>query len=179
MPSPTVPPPRPSNFSATLTRNIAALEARRDAEAEARNWGERFADLVTAFAGSMLFVCLHAAVYGAWVVINLGFVPGIPAFDKSFVILATEASVEGIFLSTFVLISQNKMTAAADKRANLDLQVNLLAEHEVTKLATMLVTVMEHLGIPAYQDQEVNEIARDVAPEAVLDALERPDGPSD
>ena len=105
--------------------------------------------------------------------VNLGLVPGVPAFDKSFVILATEASVEGIFLSTFVLISQNKMTAAADKRANLDLQVNLLAEHEVTKIAIMLAAVMEHLGIPAYQDQEVGEIARDVAPEAVLDALEQ------
>ena len=173
MPSPTVPPPRPTNLGATLTRNIAALEARRDAEAGARSWGERFADLVTGFAGSMLFVYLHAAIYGAWVVINLGLVPGVPAFDKSFVILATEASVEGIFLSTFVLISQNKMTAAADKRANLDLQVNLLAEHEVTKMATMLAAVMEHLGIPAYQDREINEIAQDIAPEVVLDALER------
>ncbi|MGI4800404.1 MAG: DUF1003 domain-containing protein [Janthinobacterium lividum] len=175
MSSPTVPPPRPANLSATLTRNIAALEARRNAEASARSWGERFADLVTGFAGSMLFVWIHAAVYGVWVAVNLGLVPGIPTFDKSFVILATEASVEGIFLSTFVLISQNKMTAAADKRANLDLQVNLLAEHEVTKLATMLASVMEHLGIPAYEDQEVNEIVRDVAPEAVLDALEQQD----
>ena len=121
----------------------------------------------------MLFVGLHAAVYGAWILINLGLIPGVPEFDKSFVILATEASVEGILLSTFVLISQNKMTVAADKRANLDLQVNLLAEHEVTKIATMLATVMEHLGLPAYQDPEVDEIARDVAPEAVLDALEQ------
>ena len=63
------------------------------------------------------------------------------------------------------------MTVAADKRANLDLQVNLLAEHEVTKLATMLATVMEHLGIPAHQDREVEEISQDGAPEAGLDAL--------
>lgn len=173
MPSPTVPPPRPVNLSATLTRNIGALDARRHDEADARSWGERFADLVTGFAGSMLFVAIHAAVYGAWIVINLGLIPGITEFDKSFVILATEASVEGIFLSTFVLISQNKMTAAADKRANLDLQVNLLAEHEITKIATMLATVMEHLGLPAYQDHEVEEIAQDIAPEAVLDALEQ------
>lgn len=171
--SPTVPPPRSTNLSATLTRNIAALETRRNAEADARNLGERFADVVTQFAGSMLFVYLHVAIYGAWIAMNLGFIPGVPAFDKSFVILATEASVEAIFLSTFVLISQNKMAAAADKRANLDLQVNLLAEHEVTKVAAMVATVMEHLGIPAYQDREVSEITRDVAPEAVLDELER------
>lgn len=173
MPSPTVAPPRPTDLSGTLTRNIAALEARREAEAEARGWGERFADVVTRFAGSMSFVCLHAALYSAWIVVNVGLVPGLPAFDKSFVMLATEASVEAIFLSTFVLISQNKMAAAADKRANLDLQVNLLAEHEVTKIAGMVAAVMEHLGLPAYQDAEIGEIMRDVAPESVLDELER------
>ena len=130
---------------------------------------------MTRFAGSMVFIYLHAAVYGAWIVANLGLVPGVPQFDKSFVILATEASVEAIFLSTFVLISQNKMAAAADKRADLDLQINLLAEHELTKVAAMLAGVMEHLGMPAYQDSEVGEITKDVAPEAVLDELERDD----
>ena len=172
MPSPTVPPPRPGNLSGTLTRNISALEARRLAEAQARGWGERLADAVTGFAGSMLFVYLHAAVYGLWIVVNLNLIPGLPAFDSSFVTLATEASVEAIFLSTFVLISQNKMAGAADKRANLDLQVNLLAEHEVTKIAAMLASVMEHLGLPAYQDPEIGEITQDVAPEAVLDKIE-------
>ena len=135
--------------------------------------GDRFADVVTRFAGSISFVCLHAAVYTAWIVVNLGLIPGVPEFDKSFVILATEASVEAIFLSTFVLISQNKMAAAADKRADLDLQINLLAEHEVTKIAGMLAAVMEHLGLPAYQDAEIDEITRDVAPEIVLDEIER------
>jgi uncharacterized membrane protein len=105
--------------------------------------------------------------------VNLGLVPSVPEFDKSFVILATEASVAAIFLSTFVLISQNKMAAAADKRADLDLQINLLAEHEVTKVAGMLAAVMEHLGPPAYQDAEIDEITRDVAPEIVLDEIER------
>lgn len=173
MPSPTVPPPRAPNLSSALTRNIAALKARRDAALDARNWGERFADLMTRFAGSMLFVYLHAAIYGAWIAVNLGLVPGVPQFDKSFVILATEASVEAIFLSTFVLISQNKMAGAADKRADLDLQINLLAEHELTKVAGMVASVMEHLGIAAYQDREVGEIMHDIAPEAVVDELEQ------
>lgn len=173
MPSPTVPPPRPTNLSGTLTRNIAALKARREGEAEAQGVGGRFADVVARFAGSISFVCLHAAVYTSWIIVNLGLIPGVPEFDKSFVILATEASVEAIFLSTFVLITQNKMAAAADKRADLDLQINLLAEHEVTKIAGMLAAVMEHLGLPAYQDAEIDEISRDVAPEIVLDEIER------
>ena len=169
---PTVSPQHPDNLNSALTRNIAALKSRRQIESERRDLGSRFADVATSFAGSMVFVYLHAAVYGAWILINLGLVPGLPMFDKSFVILATEASVEAIFISTFVLISQNKMAAAADKRADLDLQINLLTEHEVTKIATMLAAVMEHLGIPTCQDEEFAEIARDVAPEAVLDELE-------
>ncbi len=170
---PTVPPPRPANLSGALTRNIGAIEARRAKEAASRDSGERLADAVTTFAGSMVFVYLHLAVYGAWIAVNLGLVPGVPKFDASFVILATEASVEAIFLSTFVLISQNKMAAAADKRADLDLQINLLTEHELTKVAAMVASVMERLGMPAYQDPEVGDITKDVAPEAVLDELEQ------
>ena len=128
---------------------------------------------MTRFAGSMAFIYLHAAIYSTWIAVNLGLVPGVPQFDKSFVILATEASVEAIFLSTFVLISQNKMAGAADKRADLDLQINLLAEHGLTKVAGMVAAVMEHLGITAHQDHEVGEIMQDIAPEAVLDELEQ------
>lgn len=171
--TPTVRPPQPQNLGRALTRNIEALRSRREAAAEARHFGERFADVMTAFAGSMTFIYLHAAVYGLWIAVNLGLIPGVPQFDKTFVILATESSVEAIFLSTFVLISQNKMAAAADTRADLDLQINLLAEHELTKVASMVASIMEHLGMAAYQDSEVKEITRDIAPEAVLDELER------
>ena len=82
------------------------------------------------------------------------------------------ASVEAIFLSTFVLISQNRMAAAADKRADLDLQISLLAEHELTKLTGLLAAVAERLGVPAEADPEIREIEKDVAPEAVLDEIE-------
>jgi uncharacterized membrane protein len=81
--------------------------------------------------------------------------------------------VEAIFLSTFVLISQNRMAAAADKRADLDLQINLLAEHEVTKLVHMVSEISRHLGLHHLEDEHVEELKRDVAPEAVLDAIEQ------
>ena len=80
----------------------------------------------------MRFVYLHLALFGGWIIVNLGLIPGLRPFDPSFVVLAMVASVEAIFLSTFVLISQNRMAAAADRRADLDLQVSLLAEHEIT-----------------------------------------------
>jgi len=99
-------------------------------------------------------------------------VPGVPAFDPSFVVLAMVASVEAIFLSTFILMTQNRMSAAADKRAELDLQISLSAEHEVIKLAALLSAVAERLGIQTEVDGEVEELTEDVAPEAVLDEIE-------
>jgi uncharacterized membrane protein len=96
----------------------------------------------------------------------------VPKWDESFVVLAMIASVEAIFLSTFVLISQNRMQAAADKRADLDLQISLLAEHEVTKLATLVSAMAERMGIRTEVDEELGEIKQDVAPEAVLDEIE-------
>jgi uncharacterized membrane protein len=88
------------------------------------------------------------------------------------VVLAMVASVEAIFLSTFVLISQNRMAAAADKRADLDLHISLLTEHELTKLVGLVTTLAERAGVQTNADPEVQEIKKDVAPEAVLDELE-------
>jgi uncharacterized membrane protein len=113
------------------------------------------------------------ALFGFWIVANLGWIPGVPQWDESFVILAMWASVEAIFLSTFVLISQNRMQAAADKRADLDLQISLLAEHEITKLASLVSAMAEKMGVSEVHDPEVQEIRQNVAPEAVLDEIEQ------
>jgi uncharacterized membrane protein len=168
---PTVPPPGPDSLSASLKRNIQALEDRRRREEAETGREERVAQAITAFTGSMRFVYLHLAFFAAWILVNLGLIPGVPRFDPTFVILGMTASVEAIFLSTFVLISQNRMAAAADKRADLDLHISLLAEHEITKLADMVAAISEHLGIAA-RSAEIEEVKKDVAPEAVLDEIE-------
>jgi uncharacterized membrane protein len=169
---PTTPPPQPPGLSSVLARNIQTLnERRRQEEAEA-TIQERTAEAITRFTGSMPFVYLHLAFFGFWIVANLGWIPGVPIWDESFVVLAMWASVEAIFLSTFVLISQNRMAAAADKRADLDLQISLLAEHEVTKLAALVSAIAQRLGVRTDVDAEVGEIMQDVAPEAVLDEIE-------
>jgi uncharacterized membrane protein len=169
---PVYPPPQPPGLSPVLERNIRALQLRRRREEREASAEERVAEAITRFTGSMRFVYLHLALFGFWVAANLGWLPGVPAWDPSFVVLAMVASVEAIFLSTFVLISQNRMAAAADKRADLDLQVSLLAEHEVTRLVTLVSGIADRLGVETEADAEVEEIARDVAPEAVLDELE-------
>src|SRR3712207_3789272 len=172
---PTYPPPQPPGMSSAVARNIQALELRRQREEVETTIEARIAVAITRFTGSMLFVYLHLAFFGIWIVANLGWVPGVPSWDPSFVVLAMMASVEAIFLSTFVLISQNRMSAVADKRADLDLHISLLAEHEVTKLVTMVSAITDHLGIETAADDEVDELQQDVAPDAVLDEIERND----
>jgi uncharacterized membrane protein len=172
MATPTVPPPQPEDLSSALRRNIEVLDDRRRQETATATRQERLADTITAFTGSMRFVYLHLAIYAAWILANVGVVPGISKFDPSFVILAMEASVEAIFLSTFVLISQNRTAAAANKRADLDLQINLLTEHELTKLTEFVAVIAARLDVPPPSHPEIEEVKRDVAPEAVLDELE-------
>ena len=160
-----------SDLAAVVERNIAALVEREEREDAARPLQHRLADTVTRFTGSLTFVAVHLVVFGAWVLVNAGLLP-VPRFDPSFVILATVASVEAIFLSTFVLISQNRMQAQADERASLDLQVSLLAEHEITRLITLVQAMARSMGVDEAHDPELAELAKDVAPERVLDAMQ-------
>jgi uncharacterized membrane protein len=169
---PTRPSPRPPGLGSVLERNIEALQHRRAREAATTGFEQRLAEAITRFAGSMRFVYLHLAVLCGWILANLGVVPGIPEFDPSFIILAMVASVEAIFLSTFVLITQNRMATQADKRDELDLQISLLAEHEVTKLVAMVSAIADRLGVETDVDQEVPELKQDVAPDLVLDEIE-------
>ena len=171
----TAPPPKPPGLSSVLERNIEALTQRREREEAEATVQERIAEAITRFTGSMLFVYIHLAIFGFWIVANLGWIPGVPTWDQSFVVLAMWAAVEAIFLSTFVLISQNRMQAAADKRADLDLQISLLAEHEITKLVTLVSAIADRMDVRTEVDEELDEITQDVAPEAVLDEIEATD----
>jgi len=155
-----------------MDRNIRALIERRKHENQARRASEKIADTITSFAGNMIFVYLHLVIFGLWIVINLGWIPGVRKFDPSFVVLAMAASVEAIFLSTFVLITQNRLAALTEKRAELDLQISLLAEHEVTRLFALVTQIANKVGIDASKDPELQELLQDVQPEKVLDKIE-------
>ena len=158
-------------MAGVVERNIQALLERRQVEEGQRSRQQRVADAITRFTGSMLFVYIHLGIFGAWIVANLPGVP-LPKFDPSYVVLAMWASVEAIFLSTFVLISQNRQAARAEQRADLGLQVSLLAEHEVTRLITLVRAMAERQGLEEARHEELPELERDVAPEKVLDAME-------
>src|SRR5215207_2452942 len=164
--------PSSPGLAKVVERNIQALLLHRRDEEHSRSRQERIADAVTRFTGSLRFVYIHLVLFGLWILINLGWLPGVPKFDPSFVVLAMVASVEAIFLSTFVLISQNRMAALADKRADLDLQISLLAEHEITRLISLVTAIAERMEIEVKHDPELAELAQDVLPDRVLDRLE-------
>ena len=160
------------SLNSSLRRNIDALRRRREDEEARASTEERLARAITRFSGSMRFVYLHLALYAGWIIANLGWVPGLRPWDPSFVMLAMIASVEAIFLSTFILITQNRMAAAADRRAELDVQISLVAEAEITKLVQLVSEIAERMHVPATDQGEVEEMKQLVKPEAVLDAIE-------
>jgi uncharacterized membrane protein len=160
------------SLNSALRGNIQTLRRRRAEQEASAGLQERLASAITRFSGSMRFVYVHAAIYGFWIVANLGWIPGVSPWDPTFVALAMVASVEAIFLSTFILITQNRMAAAADRRAELDLQVSLLAEAEITKLVELVSMIAERLELPTAEHHEIEEMKQRVEPEAVLDAIE-------
>jgi len=169
---PTIPPPEPDSLNSSLRRNIEALRRRRQEEEKQQTLHERVAATITRFTGSMNFVYVHVAIYGFWIVANLGWISAIEPWDPTFVILAMVASVEAIFLSTFILITQNRMALAAERRAELDVQISLLAEAEITKLVELVSEMAERMNVPGAEEEDVQEMKHQVAPEVVLDAIE-------
>jgi uncharacterized membrane protein len=160
-------------LSEVVLRNIATLVERRHKFEQRKSLQDRMADLLTAFSGSMLFVYLHALWFGVWIAINLGWL-GIKPFDPfPFGLLTMIVSLEAIFLSTFVLISQNRSSFLADKRADLDLQINLLAEHEITRILTLVDAMAERMGIEEAHDAEMEALEQNIAPEVILDEMGR------
>ena len=165
-----------SALSPTLSRNIESMLQRRRENARAAPLETKIAAGISRFAGSMVFVYIHLVLFGGWIAINVGLLPVIPAWDPSLVVLAMFASVEAIFLSTFVLINQNRMAEEDSSRADVDLQISLLNEHETTRLITLVDAIAQHLGVEAVASQELDELERDVAPGPVLDRLEKDGG---
>lgn len=154
----------------TIRQHIEAVHRRRARDEERRTVAERVADTIAAFSGSMRFVVLHTIWFGAWIAVNVGD-PPIWGFDPyPFGLLTMIVSLEAIFLSTFVLIAQNRLARAADRRADLDLQINLLAEHEVTRLLRRVDAIALKLG--ADVEDEDRALERDTPTDRLLDELE-------
>lgn len=159
--------------------NIASIRQWQAERQAKRGTSDKIADAISRFAGSMPFVYLHLVIFGCWVIANLGWVPGVPRWDPTLVVLAMVASVEAIFLTSFVLINQNQMTLEADEKAELDLQVGLLNEGETTRLLAITQAIAEHLGVTSGVEHELDELRKETQPGVILDAVKHGSGKPD
>jgi len=155
-----------------VERNINTLVEIRQNMDRRKSAQDRIADWVTWFSGSMIFVYIHLVWFGIWLAINLGWTHLRPFDPYPFNLLTMTVSLEAILLATFVLISQNRLSEIADQRADLDLQINLLAEYEITRVLTMVDAIADHMGLEVGHDPEVDELKSDISPEIVIQEME-------
>jgi uncharacterized membrane protein len=155
-----------------VRRNIRDILQGRKRIERRQTRSERLAGAITGAAGSMWFAYLHVAWFGLWIAYNLS--RGDEAFDAfPFVLLTTVVSLEAIFLTLMVLVSQNRESKLEEQRADLDLQIDLLAEYEVTQLLSLMLAVARKVGIPEEGQLNLGDLEHEVRPRDLLKELER------
>lgn len=121
-----------------------------------QSWADNVADFLTLSFGTTAFLSLNALFFLGWILINAGVVPGVRIFDPfPYGLLTMAVSLEAIFLSIIVLISQNRASRIADLREELDLKINIQAENEITKVLNILDEIHDHLGLAPEDDEEL------------------------
>ena len=164
-------PHRDARLAEPASRNIAAIASLEREALHERSRFDRVTDAITAAAGSAAFLVGHAVWFGVWISLNL---TREPPFDPlPFPFLTLLVSLEAIILTGMVLMSQNRMTRQAEKRAHLDLQVNLLAEQELTTMLKMLTALCERMevAVPA-REERVEQLLKDTDVHELASALD-------
>ena len=160
-------------LSKVMERNIRTIIHLRTKTASERGLQDRIADVITSVSGRMIFAYVHIVWFGLWILLNTGRV-GVRIFDPfPYGLLTMIVSLEAIFLSTFVLISQNRLSAESDRRADLDLQIGLLTEHELTRVLQMLDAIQDKLGVVDHKNSELADLEMETRPEDVLAEIHR------
>lgn len=154
--------------AAAVKRNIETISELEKTAVLKRSVAEHIADKVTKFAGSTPFILLHICWFAGWILTNSGKLFNISPFDPyPYSFLTLVVSLEAIFLTLLVLMSQNRMTKEADKRAHLDLQINMLDEQETTVILRMVQKIAVKMGL----EEAVEETAKELAKETDISRL--------
>jgi uncharacterized membrane protein len=162
-------------LSNVIQRNIRKIIQVRLKSAREQSFQDRVAHRMTTFSGSMLFFYLHVAWFCVWIILNTGHI-GMPLFDPfPYGFLSTVVSMEAIFLSTFVLISQNSLGKETERITDLNLQTGLLTEHELTRVLQMLRAIQDKIGITNDEDRNLadEDLEKETRLEDVLAEIER------
>jgi uncharacterized membrane protein len=151
--------------------NVIAMRQLEEAAMAKRTGSDRVAGAIARFCGSMSFVVLHVFIFAAWILLNT--IPGVGHFDPyPFTFLTLVVSLEAIFLSTFILISQNYEMRVSERRNQLDLQINLLAEQENTKALQILERIAKKVGANVGDDPQVRALEEATRPESLVEQIE-------
>jgi uncharacterized membrane protein len=149
---------------------IHSLKEKQEAK---RSRAEKMADWMTKTFGSMAFLMVNLFWFALWIAVNLESIPGVTAFDPfPFGLLTMIVSLEAIILAIFVLISQNRAEEIVDLREEIDLQVNLLTERELTKVMHIVCAIAEKQGIDLSQDDELQTMLQPAPMDKIEQALE-------
>jgi uncharacterized membrane protein len=160
-------------LSKVIERNIRTILQLRTKAARERGMQSRIADMITSVSGRMIFVYVHIVWFGIWILLNTGKF-GVRVFDPfPYGLLTMVVSLEAIFLSTFVLISQNRLSEESERRADLDLHIGLLTEHELTRVLQMLDAIQDKLHIVDHENSELADLEMETKPEDVLAEIHR------
>jgi uncharacterized membrane protein len=160
-------------LSKVIERNLRTIIHLRTKAARERSLQSRIADAITSFSGRMIFAYVHIVWFGIWILLNTGAF-GVRAFDPfPYGLLTMVVSLEAIFLSTFVLISQNRLGEETERRADLDLHIGLLTEHELTRVLQMLDVIQDKLGIVDHENSDLADLEMETKPEDVLAEIHR------
>jgi uncharacterized membrane protein len=151
-------------------RNVMEIAKIEQAALDRRSRAERLGDLIATGAGRMWFIVLHLVWFVLWIGLNAT-TDGFDPFPFSF--LTVLVSLESIFLSLFILMSQNRSARQADQRSHLDLQINLLSEHENTKMLQMLQALCAHHRLTIGSDSEISDLAARTDPQQVIEELRK------
>jgi len=162
---------KPSTVEDITKVNVQTIGRLEEAAKAERAKSDQIADVIANFCGSMPFVWAHLIWFAAWIIINT--MPGVDHFDPfPFNFLTLIVSLEAIFLSTFILISQNHETRLSERRNQLDLQINLLTEQENTKMLTLLGRIAEKVGVKIDDDPSLQVLEQATRPEQLVDQIE-------
>ena len=154
-------------------RNVETMIRLEEATQNGCSTVDRIADAITKFCGSMWFVAFHVVWYGIWIVGNAALPPDRRWDPFPFALLTLVVSLEAIFLSTFILISQKREALLSERRAELDLQVNLLSEQENTKVLELLKKIGEKVGVDLANDPDVEALEEATRPQKVLQQIDQ------
>jgi uncharacterized membrane protein len=164
-------PGREPSAAEITRRNVRTVRELEELAVADPNFVDRMASFVARFCGSIWFVIAHVILFGAWILVNS--LPGTPHWDPyPFTFLTMWASMESIFIASFILIAQNYAMRLGERRAQLDLQVNLLAEQENTKTLQMLDAIAKKVGAQCGPDPEVEALAEATRLESLAKQIE-------